>query len=78
MSPTLKIGVAVLRWADDDDVRKACCTLYSHHLVKLDRCIAQAQRHATHGGGEFAGVAVEIDAAGAVSVNAAALEPLVL
>ena len=35
--------------------------------------IAQAQRHAAHGDGTFTGVAVEIDAAGAVGVPASGL-----
>lgn len=39
-------------------------------LAKPDRFVAQARRRATCCGGQFAGVAVEIDAAGAVIVCA--------
>jgi hypothetical protein len=71
------MGVAVLR-REDDDVPVARVTLYSHHLAKLDRFIAQARRRASRIGGEFAGVEVQIDAAGGVSVHAPNMEPLVL
>jgi hypothetical protein len=44
----------------------------------LDRFLAQAQRHAARRGVQFAGVAVEVDTAGTLSLNAAGLERLVL
>lgn len=53
-----------------DDTSAARFTLHSHHLAKLDRFVAQARRLATRDDGEFIGVAVEIDAAGGVSVHA--------
>lgn len=71
------MGVAVLRPADAH-ASVARFTLHPHHLLRLDRYVAQARRHATRSGGEFAGVAVEIDTAGAVTAYAAGLEPLVL
>jgi hypothetical protein len=71
------MGAAVLSRADGD-VRTARFLLHSHHLAKLDRYLAQAQRHATRSGGQFAGVAVEVDRAGTLSLYAAGLERLVL
>jgi hypothetical protein len=71
------MGAAVLR-RDEDDVSVARLTLYSHHLATLDRFTAQARRRTRRSGGEFAGVEVEIDAAGGVSVHAPGMEPLVL
>jgi hypothetical protein len=73
----LTIGVAVRR-REEDDVSVARLTLYSHHFAKLDRSIAQPRRRASRRGGELAGVEVEIDAAGGVSVHAPNMEPLVL
>lgn len=71
------MGVALLT-REDEDVAVARFMLHSHHLAKLDRFIAQARRRAMRGSGEFAGVTVEIDAAGTVSVHAASGEPLVV
>lgn len=71
------MGVAAVRLASDD-IPVARFTLHSHHLATLDRFVAQAQRHATRSGGQFAGVALEIDAAGAVSLHAAGLQTLML
>jgi hypothetical protein len=71
------MGVAVLARAGDE-VSVARFTLHSHQLAKLDRFVAQARRHATRSRGKFSGVTIEIDPAGAVTVHAANLEPLVL
>lgn len=71
------MAVAVLRWADDD-LWVTRFTLHSHHLAKLDRFLAEARRHALRSSSEFLGLTVEIDAAGAISVHAAGLEPLML
>jgi hypothetical protein len=71
------MGVAVLR-REEDDVSVLRFALYSHHLAKLDRFVAQARRGASPTGGEFAGVDIEIDPAGVVSVHAPNMEPLVL
>ena len=73
----LNMGIAALRLTNDD-IPAARFTLHSHHLAKLDRFVAQAQRHATRSGGQFAGVAIEIDAAGAVSLHAAGLQTRML
>lgn len=71
------MGVAVL-YRDEEDVSVARFTLHAHHLSLLDRFVAQARRRASRDGAEFAGVAVEIDTAGTVSVHAANRAPLVL
>ncbi|MBV9194403.1 MAG: hypothetical protein JO168_09680 [Solirubrobacterales bacterium] len=71
------MGVAVLRRADHH-VLVARFALRSHHLVKLDRFLAEARRHAKRSGEEFAGVALAVDPAGAVSLSTAGLEPLLL
>jgi hypothetical protein len=71
------MGAAVLR-REEPDASVARFTLHSHHLVKLDRFVAQARRRASRSGGEVGGVVVEIDSTGTVRVHAANMEPLVL
>jgi hypothetical protein len=52
--------------------------LDSHHLAKLDRFIACAQRRARHSGRQFAGVVVEVGLDRPVNVHAADVKSLVL
>ena len=71
------MGAAMLGQAIDE-ASVAQFMLDSNHLAMLDRFVARARRQARHDGRQFAGVVVEIDARGPLSVHAADLESLVL
>jgi hypothetical protein len=53
-------------------------TLRAHHIAKLDRFLFQAQRAALRSGQEFAGLSIEIDGQGVVSVHATGMTSMTL
>jgi hypothetical protein len=53
-------------------------TLRGHHVAKLDRFVAQAQRAALRAEREFEGVCIEVDAQGRVTVHAFGMTSMLL
>jgi hypothetical protein len=69
---------AVMLEQEIDEAAGVRFMLDSHHLAKLDRFVACAQRRARHSGRQFAGVVVEVGLDRPVSVHAAEIKSLVL
>jgi hypothetical protein len=53
-------------------------TLRAHHIARLDRFLGQAQRAALRAGREFAGLSIEVDGQGVVSVHATGMTSMTL
>jgi len=63
---------------DGQEWRVTGFTLRAHHIAKLDRFLGQAQRAALRAGREFAGLSIEIDGQGVVTVAAAGMASMTL